>query len=214
MHRRGGHRAACSGLVGGQQNGSSMGSRLCKTEVVVTACWKGGREPTLPLPVARPAEQRASSRSHSSTETTPDGPTWLLHTTPPFPDHETRKTQTKHSVCPVGPALWMAAIKILRSFGPCRPLPSHLWNQHRCCDEKGRMLDARWRRRVGDDSHARWLPHGEGAGGCSRPPSRPSPRCAVRGPSRRGSFHPGTAALRRHHIGTDGSCRDARGRWA
>lgn len=37
MHRRGGHRAACSGLVDGQQNGSSMGSRLCKTEVVVTA---------------------------------------------------------------------------------------------------------------------------------------------------------------------------------
>lgn len=162
MHRRGGHRAAgtaCSGLVGGQQNGSSMGSRLSKTEVVVTAlCWKGGAHP--------PTFRRSAStpRSHTRPQKPPltDRPGYY---TPHhhFPDHETRKTQTKHSVCPVGPALWMAAIKILRSLGPCRLLPSHLCNQHRFSDDEGRMLDARWRRRVGDDSHAatwrgcRWL---------------------------------------------------------
>lgn len=63
MHRRGGHRpagTACSGLVGGQQNGSSMGARLCKTEVVVTAS-AGKEEPTLPLSVARPAELAAGT---------------------------------------------------------------------------------------------------------------------------------------------------------
>lgn len=208
MHRRGGHRpagTACSGLVGGQQNGSSMGARLCKTEVVVTAS-AGKEEPTLPLSVARPADSRELAAGTLHGHTRPQRPplTDRPHYYTPhhhFPTSKLRKHKPSTRCAQLGPLCgWLQS----RSCAPlarvalCPPTcaTSIALQRGGGTDARCAMAASRRRQPRCHMERCRWL----------LTLTLSSLRCARAKPARVVSSRDRSAAPSSHR---DGSCRDA-----